>query len=299
MPRKQRQKPHKPAFSVQNGAIQLPLLHPQAKRPFFARATGREFEVKDAGDETVIDIYDEIGIWGVSAKDFRQTLKAIKTKNITVRINSPGGDVFDGIAMHNDLHAHPATVHVDVVGLAASAASIIAMAGDTISVADNAFIMIHNAWGMAVGDKEVMTEFADVLEQIDEALARTYAERTGIDVKDIVAMMAAETWLSGADAVEQGFADEVSETATAKAKFDLSSFKNVPRNAPTLSAKVEAPATPRDLDRSLRDVGFSRAAAKATVHRVFPASNLRDAGSDTFTAALSQLHETLKKGISP
>jgi ATP-dependent protease ClpP protease subunit len=297
MPKKHRQKPHKSAFFVQNGAIQLPLLHPQAKRPFFARATGREFEVKDAGDDTVIDIYDEIGMWGVSAKDFRQTLKAIKTKNITVRINSPGGDVFDGIAMHNDLHGHPATVRVEVVGLAASAASIIAMAGDTISVADNAFIMIHNAWGMAVGDKETMAEFGAILEQIDAALARTYAERTGIEVKDIVAMMAAETWLSGADAVEQGFADEVGDTIAAKAKFDLSSFKNVPRNAPTLSAKVEAPATPRDLDRSLRDVGFSRAAAKATVHRVFPASNLRDAGFDSFTAALSQLNDTLQKEL--
>jgi ATP-dependent Clp protease, protease subunit len=294
-----RQMSHKSAFLVKNGPIQLPSLHPEAKRPFFAKATGRHFDVVDAADNATIDIYDEIGVWGVSAKDFRQTLKDITAKTITVRINSPGGDVFDGIAIHNDLLAHAATVNVEVVGLAASAASIIAMAGDNIAIADNAFLMIHNAWGVAIGDKQAMAEFSAILDQIDAALARTYADRTGIDVKEIVKLMDAETWLSGSDAVDQGFADELSASAAAKAKFDLSGFKNVPRDLPTLSAKAEAPVTPRDLDRSLRDAGFSRSAAKATVHRVFPAANLRDAGSENFTAALSQLHETLKKGISP
>ena len=161
-------------------------------------------------------------------------LDGISTPNIILNINSPGGDVFDGIAIYNDLLAHKSYVVVRVTGLAASAASIIAMAGDKVEIAENAFFMIHNAWSVAVGDARVMSARANLLKKIDAGLAETYAARTGGDVDDIKEQMDEETWLTASEAIEQGFADSTfnaddSEEAEAKAAFDLSPFKNVPK----------------------------------------------------------------------
>lgn len=266
-----------------------------ADRPFFARANGRQFEIAAKDDFAQIDIYDEIGRWGVSAKSFRAELKKINAKTITVRLNSPGGDVFDGIAIHNDLVAHSAKIRIEVTGLAASAASIIAMAGDDIVMADNAFMMIHNAWGMAAGDKRVMSDFRAILEKIDASLAATYQKRTGIEAKAIVKMMDEETWLSAADAVDQGFADDTTEGASANAMFDLSGFKNVPAGVPVLASKRGKPQTPRDVERALCDAGYSRSSARTTVHMAFPNASLCEAGHDEFTAALARLHSTITK----
>lgn len=170
----------------------------------------------------------------MTAKAFREVLNDIGTPRIRLNINSPGGDVFDGIAIFSDLLDHDATVDVRVTGLAASIASIIAMAGDTVTIADHAFFMIHNAWSVAVGDKRAMTDRAKVLAKIDGELAATYASATGQDVDDLTEMMNAETWLTAAEAVDLGFADEVisddeDEEETANASFDLSIFKNAPR----------------------------------------------------------------------
>lgn len=282
--------------AVFNGPIVLPDDLPKvANRPFFARATGRQFEIVAKDDNAQIDIYDEIGMWGVSAKGFRAELKKMNAKTITVRLNSPGGDVFDGIAIHNDLLAHPAKIRIEVTGLAASAASIIAMAGDEIIMADNAFMMIHNAWGVAAGDKGVMADFGAILEKIDAALAATYEARTGIALKSIVKMMDDETWMSAIDAVDHGFADDTTEGATAKALFDLSGFKNVPAGVPVLASRQGKPQTPRDVERALCDAGYSRSSARATVHMAFPNASLCDAGHDDFTAALARLHSTIAK----
>lgn len=201
----------------------------------FERENARFECLARGADATEINLYDEIGGWfGVNAKQFRETLDGISTPNIILNINSPGGDVFDGIAIYNDLLAHKANVVVRVTGLAASAASIIAMAGDRVEIAENAFLMIHNAWSFAVGDARVMSARANLLKKIDAGLAETYAARTGGDVEDIKHQMDEETWLTAAEAIEQGFADSTfdtdeSEEADAKAAFDLSPFKNVPR----------------------------------------------------------------------
>lgn len=162
---------------------------------------------------------------------FRAALDQIDTKNIVLNINSPGGDVFDGIAIFNDLLAHPANVVVRVNGLAASAASLIAMAGDEIQIAETAFFMIHNAWSIAIGDARELTARAKLLKTIDGKLADTYANRTGQDVAEIRQQMDAETWLTAEDAVDQGFADKLvtNDAAEAHASFDLAPFKNVPR----------------------------------------------------------------------
>ena len=246
-----------PAVKVPEGLAQ------STTRPFFNRAVNRNFDVRSAGDVTEIELYDEIGFWGVDAKQLRSQLRS--AGDVKLMINSPGGDVFDGIAMYNDLVNHQGRVEVEVTGIAASAASLIAMAGDRVTIAENAFFMIHNAWTLAMGDRHALGEMAGVLSQVDAALAGTYAARTGMDIGEIAEMLDAETWLSGADAVEAGFADEVSALASPSAKFDMSGFRNAPK---TLPVALEADGkgsggTIRDVERSLRDAGFSRSEAKA------------------------------------
>lgn len=185
----------------------------------------------------------------MTAKAFRAALDGVSAASrIVLNINSPGGDVFDGIAIFNDLLAHKADVMVRVTGLAASAASVIAMAGDDIHIAENAFFMIHNAWSVAIGDSREMTARAKLLNQIDGQLASTYAARTGGDAADIKQQMDDETWLTASDAVDQGFADDViplNEGADAAAFFDLSVFRNAPKALkPRRVAKAKAKAEP-------------------------------------------------------
>jgi ATP-dependent Clp protease, protease subunit len=274
-------------------AIQIPDL-PQRNRRFFARATGHFDVMANNNDTATIDLYDEIGFFGVTARDFRNALKATTVKQLTVRINSPGGDVFDGIAMHNDLIAHPARIRVEISGLAASSASIVAMAGDEIVIAENAFLMIHNAWGIAIGDHTVMTEFAAVLAKLDGALARTYAARTGIAVEEIASMLAAETWMSGDVAVEKGFADEVAQKQNASALFDLSAFKNVPRQIRSAAPPERLGScvdNKRDFERFLREAGFSRQAALALSSRGWDAL---DGRRDTDIAAATKFAESIR-----
>ena len=176
--------------------------------------------------DNVITVFDVIGedFWGegVTAKSISRQLKAIGGA-VEVQINSPGGDVFEGFAIYNALREHPYPVNVKVLGMAASAASVIAMAGDTIEVGAAAFLMIHNCWVMAVGNKTDLREVADFLAPFDAALASVYHARTGMPVGEIETMMDRETYMSGADAVSKGFAtgllpsDQVKVDASAQA----------------------------------------------------------------------------------
>lgn len=266
------------------------------KRRIFNRAAGRGFEVKAAADEAVITLYDEIGYWGVTAKDFRSQLDQIAQNKINLRINSPGGDVFDGIAIYNDLKDHHAEVRVSVTGIAASAASLIAMAGDRIEIAESGFIMIHNAWGVCVGSKAEMKDFYEVLDEIDGALADTYAARTGLARAEIEKMMTAETWLKGKDAVAKKFADVTgeSEGGEASARFDLSLFRNAPIGL--RPGDRAAPKTKRDLEAHLRDAGLSREEAKAAIALASAEAmrSQRDAVDSDILAGLHRLAKTMK-----
>lgn len=200
-----------------------------------------------------VDIYSDIGFWGVTAAGFKAALKGLgELQTLTVNINSPGGDVFDGIAIYNDLLAHPAEVTVRVTGLAASAASVIAMAGDRLEVADNAFLMIHNAWTVAMGDHRDMRQTADVLEKINFKLVQTYAKRSGQDENEIREMMDEETWLDGDTAVSLGLADAVfeNESSDVEAAIDISRFQNAPaalvkRLSASTAKPAPAPAEPQ------------------------------------------------------
>ena len=165
------------------------------------------------GDEAAsISVLDVIGedYWsgdGVTAKRIAGALRAIGGADVVVNINSPGGDMFEGLAIYNLLREYEGRVTVNVLGLAASAASIIAMAGDEIRIGRAAFLMIHNCWIAAVGNKEDLREAADYMEPFDAAMADVYCARTGLDAKEVASLMEAETWIGGSRAVEQGFAD--------------------------------------------------------------------------------------------
>ena len=174
-------------------------------------------------EDATISILEQIGEdwWtggGVTAKRVAAALRQIGKKDVTVTINSPGGDYFEGLAIYNMLREHPAKVTVKVLGIAASAASVIAMAGDEVRIARAGFLMIHNTWVIAGGDRHSLRDVADWLEPFDNTAVDIYAARTGMDEKAIGKMLDRETWIGGKEAVDQGFADDFlpsDEVATA------------------------------------------------------------------------------------
>jgi ATP-dependent protease ClpP protease subunit len=162
--------------------------------------------------DNVITMFDIVGedFWsggGITAKKVSAQLRAIGDRPVEVQINSPGGDVFEGFAIYNVLREHPQAITIKVMGMAASAASIIAMAGDTIEIGAASFIMIHNCWVMAMGNRHDFAEAAAWLEPFDLAMRDVYVSRTGQKAGDVMAWMDGETYMSGAQAIERGFAD--------------------------------------------------------------------------------------------
>ncbi len=165
-------------------------------------------------------IYDEIGWYGFTATNFVNDLKKIEGDEIVVRLNSPGGDVYDGVAILNALRGHKARITTVVDGLAASAASFIAMAGDEIVMSRNSELMIHDAWGMSVGNATELHKMADDLDRISNNIASIYAERAGGTPAEWRAVMQSETWYSAQEAVDAGLADRVVVKPDAAEKDD-------------------------------------------------------------------------------
>lgn len=193
----------------------------------------------DAGKTPVLSIFDDIGAYGVSAKSFLDDLRTVTTDAVDVEINSPGGDVFAGLAIYNGLRASGKKINVKVLGLAASAASLVAMAGDTIEMPENAFMMIHNPWGFAMGGADEMRNTADVLDKIGTGLVSTYAKRTGKTDQEITALLDAETWMTAQEAVDAGFATSVTAALAVKASY---SEDRLPENV-RLAFKAQDPTT--------------------------------------------------------
>jgi len=176
-----------------------------------------------AGEEAVVRIYDEIWWLGVNALDLVADLDAITAPKIRVEINSPGGDVFDGIAIYNALRLHPADITTRVDGIAASIASVIAQAGDHRVMVASSQMMIHNAWGMTIGDQSDHQEMVALLEMQDGIIADIYATKADKDIDHFRTLMNAETWMTAEQAVSEGLADEVLEPADTKPKDTLQS----------------------------------------------------------------------------
>ncbi|WP_278438316.1 head maturation protease, ClpP-related [Pseudomonas oryzihabitans] len=211
-----------------------------------------------ASDDTTITMYDPIGFdwWtgeGVTAKRVSAALRSIGDKDVTVKINSPGGDVFEGLAIYNLLREHKGKVTVQVLGLAASAASFIAMAADEVQIARAGFLMIHNSWTIAGGDRNELREIATFLEQIDGTLADIYAVKTGDKTEAMANLMDVETWMGGSAAVEAGFADSLLDS-----------------DATTEDAKAAAPhqVAARRMDTLLAKQGIPRAERRALIQEL-------------------------------
>jgi len=236
---------------------------------------GAGYSMKAQAEEATVYIYEDIGSgWfgGVSAKQFADDLKALgAVQTINVHINSYGGEVFDGVAIYRTLVSHPAKVVVHVDGVAASSAATIAMAGDEIRITEAGFLMIHNASGGVFGEAKEMRQMADLLDTISSTIADVYAARSGKGHEQIVAWMEATTWMTAAEAVERGFADQVVENLRVAASADpraVFNAKDRPKNRPvaemlayaaeTLDGappRVEAPA------RMLSDTPLARRVA--------------------------------------
>lgn len=182
-----------------------------AQDPRIIKARAKWYEVRNETiDDAEIFIYEEIGFWGITSDDFVRDLNNLKAKTIKLRINSPGGSVWDAIAIHSALVAHSATVTVQVDALAASAASLIAMAGDTVVMMPGAQMMIHDAAGVGMGNEAELREYAAWLGEQSDNIAGIYAARSpGLSAEEWRAKMQAETWLFAEEAVELGLADEV------------------------------------------------------------------------------------------
>lgn len=185
--------------------------------------------------EAEVYLYDIIGdFWGegILAKNFVREINALKVDNIHLHINSPGGNVYDGSSMYNVLRQHKAHIITHIDGLAASAASFVAMAGDEINISDSAFIMIHNPWTMTSGDGEALRKAADDIDLLKDMYAKTYTSRTNGKTKydSMIAYMREETWFDSKSAVAAGLADAITEPLKIAARFDLEryKYKNIP-----------------------------------------------------------------------
>ncbi len=176
-----------------------------------------------------IVIYDEIGAYGITAKGFLAELGALPDATpLALRINSPGGSVFDAVAIYNAIKRHSGTVTVWIDGIAASAASYIAMAGDEVVMPENAFLMIHDPSGMVMGTAGDMRAMAEALDKIKNSLLQGYAAKSGRSEAEIAPLMTAETWLDATEALDIGFADRIAEPIRIAARFDVGRFRNAP-----------------------------------------------------------------------
>ncbi|MBA2588720.1 MAG: Clp protease ClpP [Alphaproteobacteria bacterium] len=194
----------------------------------------------------VIEIFEPIGAGGADPSKVSAALRSIGNRPAIVRLNSPGGDVFAGMTIFNQLRAHKPGVIVEVLGLAASAASVIAMAGDEIRMARASELMIHRAEGGAVGNSDTFKQMSAVLDQVDGVLAKIYADRTGLTVAATARLMADETFMTADQAVGLGFADAVLQRDAAP--------------PPRMSASA-GPANKPELEQELRRLGYSRSIA--------------------------------------
>ncbi|WP_432010179.1 head maturation protease, ClpP-related [Streptomyces cucumeris] len=231
-------------------------------RPRASLRQGRNdwYRISNLGGSAEVVIYDEIGYWGVTAEDFMAELRSLDVGEITLRVNSPGGEIFDGIAIHNLLRSHRAQVTTYVDSLAASIASVIALAGDRVIMQPHSQMMIHDGSGLAIGNASDMREMADLLDRQSDNIAEVYAERAGGTAAEWRDRMREETWYSAAEAVAAGLADEVAQTRqrpeegeptepapNMAASWDLSIFRYAGREeapAPTAAADGPAPENP-------------------------------------------------------
>jgi ATP-dependent Clp protease, protease subunit len=248
----------------------------------------------EADDPNTISIYGVIGedYWeeGFTAKRMAGALRSVGKNAVTVNVNSPGGDMFEGLAIYNLLREHPAKVTVKVMGVAASAASVIAMAGDEVLMGTGSVLMVHNAWGLVIGNRHDFADAASVFETFDASMAAIYAARTGLKESEVMAMLDGPTrasdgtYMTAAEAIEKGFAD---------GEFEAGG--DAPAARAALPSNIVAQ---RRLDAALAKTGMPRterrallADAKGGTHDAAPTVT-HDA--DALTAGLARLFTAIR-----
>jgi ATP-dependent protease ClpP protease subunit len=301
---------------------------PRSARPLAAvrREPGQSwYRIRNQADQPTAEIwlYDTVGMWGITAGEFVDDLTQLHVQDITLHINSPGGEVWDGLAIYHALREHPARVTVRVDGAALSAASFIAMAGDRVLTAAQSQWMVHDAWGECIGNADDMTVMAAVLDQMSQMIAEIYHDRIRGGVTKWRNLMRAEEWLTGQQAVDAGLADELialparqqDEALSAAAQWDLTRFAHPERAVALASRWVGAVVVPESGDvpgpgavddavappaleppavavptpqpaaaGPTLDLGRMRAAVSAAVPKPFDLGRLRDAVSGSAAA---------------
>lgn len=186
------------------------------------------YSITAAAASVEISIYEEIGFFGISAKTFLDDLKAVGPRPIVLRINSPGGSIFEALAIYNRLREHTPGVTVKIDGIAASMAGVIALAGQRVEMAENALFMIHNPAGVAVGEEDAMRTYADLLAKVKESIIHAYEQKTQMPRNKLAKMMDAETWMTAQEALALGFVDAVTAPLELTACFDKSRLSAIP-----------------------------------------------------------------------
>lgn len=190
----------------------------------------KDFTVKNMGETAEIFIYDIIDpYFGISAEVFKKEISDINASEITLHINSAGGDVFDARAIATAIKSHSARVVAKIDGLAASAATYIALAADEVEIANGAFFMIHKGWTMALGNADELRDTSSLLDKVDQSIMNDYHAKTNIDKDELIEMMAKETWFSSDEALDRGFVDRVTDGEAITNRFDLSAYDNAPK----------------------------------------------------------------------
>lgn len=247
--------------------------------------------LSDSEEQAEICIFD---IMGYPFNDLNQLVRDIgdiKTDNILLRLNTPGGDVIDTFAVLNALKNHKAKVTVRVESLAASAGTVLMMAGDEIQAYSSSLIMIHNAWTFAAGNQYNFQDVADLLSKIDNNILDSYRNRTKTGKRELIEMMKAETWLTAKEAKDKGFVDTILESGEpAKASFDLSVFATMPNDNKIVAAAEKDVNNIRNIERLLRDAGLSKDKAKAVLARGWKAI---DSSFDDSEDALNEREKAL------
>jgi ATP-dependent Clp protease, protease subunit len=244
------------------------------------------YEIRARASGAEVLIYDEIGAYGVTAKGFLAELGALPDgASIDLRLNSPGGSVFDAVAIYNALQRHEGEITVWIDGIAASAASYIAMAGDEIVMPENAFLMIHDPSGLVMGTAADMREMAETMDKIAASMIRGYAGRSGRSEDEIAALMAAETWFDAQDALAAGFATRMAEPVRIAASFDIGRFSNAPPSL--IEAVAETVAAPN---------GFEDDPDQPT-EATPPAVPESDVGKDNITMPAEDPSAPLREGL--
>lgn len=213
-----------------------------------------------SGAPAKISIHDEIGGWGITARDFIRDFDALpQDAAIELSVHSPGGSVFEALAIYHVLARVKDRLTARVEGLAASAASLIVMAAGRIEMPENAYLMIHNPWAAAIGDSEAMRDMADMLDKVKGSLTAIYVRRSGKSDEEVGALLDSETWMTGAEAVAAGFADAVIDAAPVSAKVSDTARAHFLKLPQALSAPEAMPAD--EVAAACADAGFGKLAA--------------------------------------